>query len=509
MRTRKRTDTRLRCYKYHCWLKSQVDALLPVPIYNATKRQQALWNQLVTEQDRRYQAWREAHPATASEAEPAKTANPDKAFWADFDEWARQAVADSGLNWEMGPEILDRYYSACKRLRSGGGAPRTQCRLDHFSLSHRYTGGGLPVERLSGERQRRFRILFPDSAAYTDNCRQNRRERLASAWFEIDDEIIGLNVILHRAIPASAIVKRVALAGWKQSPAAHWQLSLLFSVEEPLAPEHHSPNTVGVEVGWRKINEDRLRVCVIWDGSLHEEVALPLRYYSKDLGEVSLDRKREIQTMRDRLLDQCKSHVRKCLAPLPPGFDQMRNSGLIRLLHELTDTGRSPESLEHLVRWRRDHDQLTRKILLIENRLIGRRRHIYGEFAARLVRRFGIIHTEKLNLKSLAKKPQGAAPGSNQYALEAAAERRRYAACGELLAAIRNAASRTGRIMKEIPAAHTTSTCAKCGKGFEAGVALEGRCQSGHISDQDWNAAENIYANRPGSDAEQEVATTA
>jgi hypothetical protein len=63
MRTRKRTDTRLRCYKYHCWLKSQADALLPAPIYNATKRQQALWNQLVTEQDRRYQAWRKAHPA--------------------------------------------------------------------------------------------------------------------------------------------------------------------------------------------------------------------------------------------------------------------------------------------------------------------------------------------------------------------------------------------------------------------------------------------------------------
>jgi len=90
--------------------------------------------------------------------------------------------------------------------------------------------------------------------------------------------------------------------------------------------------------------------------------------------------------------------------------------------------------------------------------------------------------------------------------LSAAAERRKYASCGELLATIDNAARKVGRSRELVEALRTTDTCSKCGTKFEAGSEVIGKCENGHVMDQDWNAASNIYANLMGSRPMAQVA---
>lgn len=511
MRKRKHADNEIRCYKFHCWLKDH-DNHFPLPdvLYKAAKKQQALWNVLVTGQDRRYEGWKDTHAPTSLPNPKTgdlikKYLKPDRTYWDDFDKWARQAVADSGLNWEMGPEILDRYYSAHRRLKKGGGMPRLQRGLDHFSLAHRYTGGGANLKNLSGERQRRFRIIWPNATAYTDNRRDSRRQRLTSAWFLIDDERIALAVILHRAIPAEAIVKRVALSGWKQSPTMHWQFALVFTVEEqPKEKCEAAMECVGLDVGWRKIGE-RLRVAVAYDGRRHEELYIPLTYMAQGLGEVSLERKRSAQQVKDGLLERAKTELRGKLPALrielPSNFTQMRVGGLIRLMQEWQSSGAQHDALAILQRWKHDNDQLARKALLIENRMRSRREHIYRNFAAHLAKAYRLIRIERLDLGQMSRRTNI----KSDHALKAATEYRRYAACGELLSAIRNAGK--GRV-SEIEASYTTSICAQCGKRFEAGEKLIGTCVNGHQRDQDWNAAENIYLNRSNIQLEHDESAT-
>ena len=497
MRKRKNPNNAIHCYKFYCWPKDYNSDLLPDRIYGAAKRQQSLWNALVAEQERRYQQWKDVHEPKPDPkiGEIANTyPKPDRGYWDDFDRWARQAVAGSGLNWEMGPEVLDRYYSVYRRLRQGGGIPRLKRRLDHFALAHRYTGGGTSLHKLESTRQKRFRIAFPNAETYVDNSRDRRRERLTSAWFGIDDEQIGLNVIVHRAIPADAIVKRVALTGLKQSPAMRWQFSIVFTVEEePQEPTEASKERVGIDVGWRKIG-DRLRVAVAYDGAKHEELYIPLAYHAKGLGEVSLERKRAVQHMKDTLLERAKSALREKLPALgielPREFTRMRNAGLIRLMNEWQSAGVRHGAATLLQEWKQDNDRLTRKALMIDNRMKARREHEYRNFASRLARNYQLIRVEKLDLKNMSRRENV----KGEYVLEAAAENRNYAACGELLAAIRNAAK--GRV-EEVHSSYTTSICAKCGEPFEAGEALQGRCTAGHVRDQDWNAAENIFGKPP------------
>jgi hypothetical protein len=498
--------------------------LLPTILYETAKRQQTLWNTLVEEQDRRYQAWKASHESEAitvtiesSGTSFKKYPKPHKEYWNSFDQWALQAVKDSDLNWETGPDVFERYKAVYRRVKSGGGFPTLKKGLRNFSIAHRYTAGGMPLEKLGGRLQTRFRIALPSEKLYENNTRENRRSRLTSAWFGIEKEQISLKVVVHRRIPTDAVVKRIALTGMKQSPAMRWKFALVFTVEEPMR-ERHAPwkECIGIDIGWRKMDES-LRVCVAYDGSNHLPITeggklsphgaglfLPLSWSSKDLGEVSLERKRSIQSYRDQLLEQCKESLRQQLPHLPAAFAQMRNGGLVRLLRVLEENGSNSCSVDMIRKWKRNNDQLTRKMLLLDNRMRSRREWVYRNFASRIASEYKKIRVENIELHEMAAKNSV----KESPALQAAAHYRNYAACGELLAALKHAA---GERVEMINARLTTRLCAKCGAVFESESELVGHCSNLQCSssngyDQDWNAAENIYANRPPDWAEMAFA---
>jgi len=82
----------------------------------------------------------------------------------------------------------------------------------------------------------------------------------------------------------------------------------------------------------------------------------------------------------------------------------------------------------------------------------------------------------------------------SKYALEAA---RRYHqwTVSELMSYLEQAAAKNGCTLVAVDPAHTTRRCAECGELIvEKMVKLVLTCPNGHASDQDANAARNIFS---------------
>jgi hypothetical protein len=536
MRTRKRTDTQIGCYKFWAEFKERdANGLLPAVVYDLAKLEQSYWNLLVEEQAKRWAVFTEtpvckafyaACTAQKELAESAKkgvivtkvaldaakeTLRAAKApytaskseYWKSFDEFAKSAGKEIGLHlskqnqWaEMAADILTRYYATYKRMAStlGGGIPHVQYRLESFSLLHRYTGGGSPLSAICGK-AKLFSIQLPNASVYESNTQDARRARFTSAHFGLEEESIGLNVIAHRSIPADAIVKKVALVGARPSPSLPWRIAIVITVEEKkkITPEDFNSTLTlaGIDVGWRKIG-DELRIAMVFDGKNFHELRLPLKFHDKSLGEVSIDRINTVQTMRDQILERCKNRMKTEFPDLMPkgnAFHLLRNGGLIKLLRRLETESDSQCSPGLAAERKRDNDMLQRKSILLRDRWCNRRQKIYEAFALKL------SHCDVLGMEDLKLNEMYACTVNDEHALKAAAERRSYAAIGTLFQAIRNVRRRSNKDTQEITAAKTSTICSKCQSDF---VILNGgqfgKCTNGHEDDRDQNAARNIYA---------------
>ncbi|MGD0460599.1 MAG: hypothetical protein ABSC21_22990 [Terriglobia bacterium] len=518
-RERKRKETHdIRPRKYRAWFVEGDGTRLPEPVYALARRMQDCWTDIALHEQQAYDEWRKAHPASAppdgleEEAlEKWRKENwpkPPKPFYAGNQDWAEGRVKQASLPDELGQTILDRLSVTFKNMRKGGGPPKPHRRLDKFALHHRYTCGGLPVHRLGGERSKRFRILLPSPQAYgpqrgVKNPREMCRRRACPAWFRVDGVPVHLNVMMHRPLPeGDAYVKRVALVGKKSSVAMPWEIHLILTIEVPFEKEATAPagTQCGIDVGWRKLDDDRMRIAVLYNGQpTPEELVLPLRLHDRRLGEVSLERLANLKRCRDGLLERTKDAVAAMLSPLPAGWTQMRNGGLVCLMR---DEGTPAEAVAVLKAWKQDNDRYLRMERMVEGHL---RRHYEwrrGNWAKDVAARHRTVRIEKMNQQEM----WGAKKVKEIPALKASAERRRLAACGSLLGMIRHAVSKARGELAEVEAAHTTDTCSVCDTHFEAGPGIMGRCERGHEMDQDWNAARNICARRAEATAEAAVA---
>ena len=493
-RKRKRKETHdVTVRKYRAWFDEGDGTRLPEPVYALARRMQDCWTDIALHNQQAYDEWRKAHPAPAPPAglegqalEKWRKENwpkPPKDFYAANQAWAEGRVKQAGLPDELGQTILDRLSATFKRMRKGGGPPKPHRRLEKFALHHRYRGGGLPVHKLDGGRSKRFRILLPPPEAYrpqrgAKNPRELRRQRACPAWFRVDGVPVRLNVMVHRPLPEGDVyVKRVALVGRKSSVALPWEVYLVFTLEVPFEKEALAPlgTQCGIDVGWRKLDDGRMRVAVLHDGQpTPEELVMPLRLHDRKLGEVSLDRMANIQRCRDGLLERTKAAVAAMLGPMPAGWAQMRNGGLIRLMR---DEGTPAEAVALLEAWKKDSDRYLRMERMLEDHM---RRHYewrYRNWAKDVAARYRTVCIKKMDQKEMwAVEKTKDAP-----ALKASAERRKLAACGSLLAMVKHAVRKACGNLVEVEAAHTTDTCSACGSRFEAGAGLMGRCEQGHM----------------------------
>src|SRR5574340_911329 len=182
MRPRLR-DWPQRAYRYH----AEPDSLPPA-MWETARRMQALRNQLCI---------LSAITAGQAKAEPKLK----RLHWWCFDFNARQLIAASGLNWECGPAVLERFKTAMKGIgKNGKGPPRQHWRLERIAIPHRFSGGGIPwadmreraATQLAQQRPPGFAL---DAAARPDHGHQPFVFGLGQ------DNVIRGHVVYHRAIP--------------------------------------------------------------------------------------------------------------------------------------------------------------------------------------------------------------------------------------------------------------------------------------------------------------------
>src|SRR2546426_4383179 len=220
MRQRKRADWPLSVYKY--WVRLQFPTWAPLPegAKQETDALRALWNQLVDAFERRQAAYRELvsqfeHtgqlPETAT-AERQALHHLQQAFFADM----RCVTASCPATWAGKELMLNQFLTAVGRFfQKQNGPPKQKLgppREVHFH--HRFTSGGIPVERVFGRSQRLHLEPVPPEA-FTPTLSQRQRKRLARTvgTFQAGSATLAFHTLLHRPPPPGAYLKAAALIG--------------------------------------------------------------------------------------------------------------------------------------------------------------------------------------------------------------------------------------------------------------------------------------------------------
>lgn len=469
-RERKRTWPQ-RVYRY-CFQPR----CIPERLWAVAKIQQRLWNELCT---------LSALAAGQAKADPTQK----RLHWWCWEHNARALVVRSGLNWELGPDVLDRFRTALKGIgKNDKGPPRPHYRLERVRLMHRYTGGGVPFTALQSARVWRARIEL---------SRPGHGHQPAVFGVDRETPIEG-TIVYHRPIPDAAIVKQVALCGELRGPFG-WQWTMNVTVEEPPPAAVSQPDMIsyraGLDLGWRVMG-DYLRIGVLVDSCGEEvELRLPFDGSNRDTRRAGIasdwrDLRRQDADM-DGLLEQTKTAILPRLTTagltMPVmAWQRLRDRGLRRIL---AAEGTPAEVREILAWWRARHTFLWRRRAGLQYRLIAQRRDRYRVLAQWLCRRYSTIALEcDMMLKDLA---EGDCAG--EPALKAAQRYRVIASLSELRLYIQQAAARTGTTVIGT-AANTTRICAECNKTIESGPRRVLTCVNGHAVDQDANAGRNLLS---------------
>jgi hypothetical protein len=138
-----------------------------------------------------------------------------------------------------------------------------------------------------------------------------------------------------------------------------------------------------------------------------------------------------------------------------------------------------------LCKWKAQNDRFRSIRASLSERLIGRRRWIYRNFAAGLSRNYKTIILKRTAIQRLSQTGRG---------LDAAGKYRQWASPAELSLYVRQAAASNGCVLKVAESAFSTTTCADCGaQATQTGDVIL-TCSNGHRWDQDQNAARNLLS---------------
>jgi hypothetical protein len=482
---------------YKFWVRPLGE--LPEQLWTQARDMNQLWNELL---ELRQRAQQEAGALRGDEK---------KERWIRFNIDAKALVKASPINWECKSAVFDRFNAAARRTAKEHTDLRFRGGIRKINIPHRYTGGGMEIERLlsTASTAKRLRVRPIKSDAYTDSRRATTRQRLTRGVFGLANGIqFEFEIILHRPIPGGAIVKQASWCGiFDRNLPVHrrWSWALQLVCEVP--PERYvtclSPDTRGtcaIDLGWRVMgNSEYLRIGMLVDDSGRVfELRLPLYmgrrrdaekkdYYSSFLDTLTLDEKigAEVQVTKDA--------VQKLLDAKPAGFDKMRQRGLRNLIPEAD--GKLKNILEV---W----DATDKKLCAIKATVVGRMKRrkswLYQNLAAWLTRSYKTIAWKgDLSFKELAQ-------NTPTPALKHAAKYRQWAGLGELRTLIKNAAGHNCTELVASAADYNSVHCSHCGAASEGDRAkLWMECPNGHRWDQDINAARNLLFSQTTAHSEQ------
>ncbi|MBI4468381.1 MAG: hypothetical protein HY650_03560 [Acidobacteria bacterium] len=498
---------------YKFWIQP---ARIPQQVWDTARETHSLWNQLVELTNTTYGQLKTREPGLSKEERAA--------IYADLDRNQRRLVAESKLNWEGREFIFERFNAAMERwVRSAaktgsfseGGFPKKRTRLDKIAIRHRYSHGGVPLSRLLRPRPRksvwRFWLRPVPYHAYSHPGRAHKRLCYSEGFFGIDGVRIPFRAMIHRRVPAEAIIKNVILIG-RHSRQFSWEWAFALVCVTPPRPAS-TPRTgrfCGLDLGWRKF-DTYLRIGMLVDNAGNViELRLPLstsnrrardfnswielaghprakRIYEtwEEIQEATAAAEKSMEMVKAQVAamgeslefpEEIRNHISQ--------VTEMRQRGLVHLLRALQEARIGQDLQDLIMTWKVLEDKARRRIHSARVRFARKRHWLYQNLAAWMAENYDVISwEEELDIKEMLQK-RGRAE-----ALERADRYRQIAAIGEFRAILRRQVTKHHSVLMDGLAAYSTIRCFTCGAQTEGSAELRLQCPEGHTFDQDENAA--------------------
>ncbi len=443
--------------------------------------------------------------------------------------------ADESVDKKALSKAFNDAVNAAQRVENTGGLGSTTANAvaDYFKTArdkafkdgarlnfHRFDGTGYLSFRFSEAGKKTDGVTFDwlkgednDSRAFvitgkTDHHKKPKlhlRVKVAGGKTNASKVYAYFDIVLHRPIPEGAQVQNAKILRRRVGDKFSYFVDFTIRVKAPAA-QPFTRDALGVDIGFRQQEDGGIKVAAFGgthpqDG--HDDVTLPadyvesIKYVDQLKGE--LDDSAELLGKQIRPLlkagnvlpeDHRLYKLVKSIANLPAfvtlSFEKAyKLAKAIRMEPEVL-----PADVElALSHWFVSNVRKYREMHHLRVKLLSRRKHLYRNVAAELVKARRPIGIEKINLTVFAETKDrdnklGNTARSNRF----------LAAPSELLGAIKNAAKREGLQLVEVGAAYTSKTCSACGTvNNELKAESEWICGGcGVVHDRDENASVNI-----------------
>ena len=388
----------------------------------------------------------------------------------------------SSVTWANKQFVTTQFFAALTRFfKKQGDPPRQRTgefREVHFQ--HRFTEGGLPIERIFGHSQRLcLTSVAPDAFSPALSQRQQKRLARTTGAFQVNGCIVKFHTILHRPLPSGAYLKVAALIGkriiqegyhWNgvggQPTPARWNWSLQLTLEVPPQPLPTllPKATAALQIRCELIDEQHVSFAILTDATGREEA-----FFLPETLLTSWQYKRRLQKQADQLLEVTKQQLQDLpLTGQSPSTQQRfshlraaRAPGLWRLFQVLEQEGAADAAIQLLRHWASCSTKLLREARGLEQRYLGHRDWFYHNLALQLCHRYQQLVVTVSDITATSAEQDSrtiVAPHESQIY-------RQLAAPARFLSFLHQAADKTGTTVKEdlriatrrtLPAAKTT-----------------------------------------------------
>lgn len=342
-------------------------------------------------------------------------------------------------------------------------------------------------------------------------------------------------IIFDRPLPKDAVISAVRVQVVREGPGERWEA--LFSLSTDLLMKDRGRSTevcgvgrVGVDIGWRAMEDGSLRVGYVAGDHGHEALGLSSEMLSQ------LTKAASLRGIRDDLFNRTKLAlmwwIATCGALVPEWMPTVHKidawkspERLLRLcfewrqkrfigdqeIYDLLD-GWTPEHTprawrRHDESWRRQDRHLSEWEAAQRAKALAHRKDFYRVYAAKLARQYNVLALERFDLRKVSKVPK--IEDSEDAGTIAARAQRTLAAVSELRGALISAFTARGGRAVFVDPANSTHECPSCAvvTEFDARTKLCWVCVGCEKRwDQDYSAALVLRQRSERSDDEQNAA---
>lgn len=503
---KKRQNTITKVYKFG----AKPIGELPDAFWHIAKQMQFVWNDLVQMRNKLTENFERI--GIAGKENVKKRVE----YWKEFDKIWREFLKSEAVKNRLGGDerefLMMKFETADKRAKKEKTGLKKQFVLDRIYFRHRYSSGGKQLQKFKNQGGDKFSFLFPSSDFYYTN--ETRKQRIGRGMFGVTKDrqpvfAFPFSAVIHREIPENAIVKSVSWVGKRlkhqgfnkrhlHESQRDWCWSVDVSVEVPMNEinQFQSGRIAALDVGWRKIDDEFLRLGAILDTDGNKlEIRTPIYHNSNAVKDgrlaASLKEIIELDERKGKLVEDTKNKLKEL------GFKnltKMREGGLLRLKTEAEG-----ETLKILEDFADAFLPLASVRVRSFDRLNKYRDWLYQNIASFLAENYdALIWEGKLNLKKMAedRKNLNEVETVKDYEMEKirrmSAKYRNFASLYSFRDYLKKAFEKKGKFIIDGATAYTSRKCSQCNEVIEKFHNVELVCPNGHNFDRDFNAAENL-----------------